>query len=181
MKHLKIIALMSAAVICVSLTGCGGQQAADQAGVTQAPAQEENSALTALTDKYPTYAASFVSEMGEFVDGDMDTILNGIGTLDDSNFAEWNETYQKGYERCEHWFNELSASEMLCPEDKKQAHADLTATVGTIYKIMDGLKERVDAAQVSGFDELNAMGPDYADADRIAHEMWDRASAEVVE
>lgn len=181
MKHSKIIALMSAAVLCVSLAGCGGQRTADTAGVTQAPTQAENSAMTALTDKYPTYAASFVSEMGEFVDGDMDTILNGVGTLNDSNFAQWNEIYQKGYERCEHWYNELSASEMLCPEDKKQAHADLTTTVGTIYKIMDGLNERVAAAQADGFDELNSMASDYADADRIAHEMWDRASAEVLE
>lgn len=186
MKFKKLIALAaSAALICLSLTACGGsgdgaQKTAEQSKATQAPAQN-NSLPNELTSKYSNYAESFTKEFGEFVNGDMDTVLKGVGDLNADNFAQWKETYDKYNERCGHWFNELSAAEMLCPEDKAEAHKDLEAVVATIQKIFEGLEPRVQAAESGDLSQLTGMAEQYNQASDIAHEMWDRASAEVVE
>ncbi len=186
MKFKKLIALAATAVvICLSLTACGGsgdgaQKTAEQSKATQAPAQN-NSLPNELTSKYSNYAESFTNEFGEFVNGDMDTVLKGVGDLNADNFAQWKETYDKYNERCEHWFNELSAAEMLCPEDKAEAHKDLEAVVATIQKIFEGLEPKVQAAEGGDLSQLTGMAEQYEQASDIAHEMWDRASAEVVE
>ena len=77
--------------------------------------------------------------------------------------------------------HELSAAEMLCPEDKAEAHKDLEAVVATIQKIFEGLEPKVQAAEGGDLSQLTDMAEQYNQASDIAHEMWNRASAEVVE
>ena len=176
MKYTKLIAIAAAAALmCTALSACGKDKTPEPVST----AQENSSALNAITERYPTYIESFSDEFGGFVNGDMDTILTGLGTLNSDNFDEWNTVYQNGLERCQHWHNEVGAAEMLCPEDKKEAHTALVTTVGTIYMILDGLGERVESAQSGDFSELNAMAEQYVQADEIAHEMWDKAIADV--
>ncbi len=174
----KLIALaVSAAVVCISLTACGG----DEKAAVNTSAPVSNSVSSELTSKYSNYAESFTDEFGEFVDGDMDVVLKGIGNLNPDNFAEWKEMYDKYNERCGHWFNELSAAEMLCPDDKKEAHKDLETTVATIQKIFEGMEPRVEAAVNGDFSQLTDMADEYDQASHIAHEMWDKVSGPVTE
>lgn len=64
---------------------------------------------------------------------------------------------------------------MLCGEDQKKAHDELTKTVGTIYKIFEGLKSRVEAADNGDFSQLTSMAEEYKEADKIAHTIWEHA------
>ncbi len=183
MKSKKMIVLAAFAAAALSLTACGGsgesvQKTSEQPKAAQASAQG-NSLPNELTSKYSNYAESFTKEFGEFVNGDMDTVLRGVGGLNADNFAQWKETYDKYNERCGHWFNELSAAEMLCPEDKAEAHKDLEAVVATIQKIFEGLEPRVQAAEGGDLSQLTGMAAQYEQASDIAHEMWNKASAEV--
>ncbi len=189
MKYSKILAAaLAAALMCAALTACGGGSGGSDQTSAAAPTPDggsaaetqSGSASNLLTDKYPNYAKSYTDEFGAFVNGDMDKIFNGVADLNADNFTEWKALYDQYYDRCEHWYNELGGAEMLVPEDKAQAHKDLTVAVGTIYKILEGMEPRVTAAEGGDFSQLTSLASEYAEADQIAHDMWDRASAEVL-
>lgn len=176
MKFTKKIMMIIgvSAMIALTLTSCGGGET--QSSTTT---QSDSSVSGELTGRYPDYINSFVEDMGAFMDEDLDEILTGISGLNADNFAEWDEVYQSGYESLGHWFSEISTAEMLCPEASKEAHEALIQTVGTIYKIMEGLETRVQAAESGDFSQLQEKATEYSDAASIAHEMWSRAVEDV--
>lgn len=168
MKYVKRLAAVSAAaVLAVSaLSACGSSEQA----ATSEPVATDN----VLTAKYGDYVKSYTSEVTDFIDGDMDSILNGVADINDANYGEWKSLYEKGYENAKRWYNELSAAQMLCGEDDMEFHQELTQTVGTLYKIMEGFEDRVAAADNGDFSELHSKAAEYKDADTIIHSMWEK-------
>ncbi len=175
MKFTKrtIMILSMAVIFTLALAGCGGTRSGTESS------DSDSSVSGELTERYPDYINSFIEDMGAFMDGDLDKILTGISGLGADNFAEWDELYQSGYESLSHWFSEINTAEMLCPEESKEAHEALIQTVGTIYKIMEGLETRVQAAENGDYSQLLEKESEYNDAAEIAHEMWNRAVEDV--
>lgn len=174
-KNIKKAVVFGAAVIMLTsvLSGCGNGGTSNNA--SSAGTSQNSSSSSLVGDKYMNYINSFTDEVGAFVSGDMDKVLNGVGSLSQDNYAEWKALYEKGLDSTEHWYSEVGAAAMLCGEDQKEAHDELTKTVGTIYKIFEGLKSRVEAADNGDFSQLTSMAEEYKEADEIAHTIWDHA------
>lgn len=172
----RTVAMISAVMIAaLSISGCGSGTNAPQP--TEAP--YENPLGDAYPENYENYIDSFTGEFGQFVDGDMEYILRGVGSLNESNYDEWKLKYTDALDRTTHWYSEVDAASMFCPSEKIGAHEKLISTVGTIYKIMDGLKPRVEVADNGDLSQLTSMGDNYIKAIDIANDMWDQTLAEV--
>lgn len=174
-KNIKKMVAIGAAVIMLTsvLGGCGNNDTSNNK--TAAGSSQNSNTGSLVGDKYINYINSFTDEVGAFVNGDMDKVLNGVGSLSQDNYAEWKALYEKGLDSTEHWYSEVGAAAMLCGEDQKEAHDELTKTVGTIYKIFEGLKSRVEAADNGDFSQLTSMADEYKEADEIAHTIWEHA------
>ncbi len=80
------------------------------------------------------------------MNGDMDKVLNGVGSLSQDNYAEWKALYEKGLDSTEHWYSEVGAAAMLCGEDQKEAHDELTKLSERYIRFFEGLKSRVESS-----------------------------------
>ena len=176
-KNIKNMIVFGAVVIMLAsvLSSCGNGDTSSKKSVDSSGTSQNSSSGTLVGDKYINYINSFTDEVGAFVNGDMDKVLNGVGSLSQDNYAEWKALYEKGLDSTEHWYSEVGAAAMLCGEDQKEAHDELTKTVGTIYKIFEGLKSRVEAADNGDFSQLTSMAKEYKEADKIAHTIWEHA------
>lgn len=175
-KSIKRLIAAAAAVTLAAavLTGCGDKQP------VSTPA---NSASNSFGDQnpqqYKNYVESFSSEVTPFVEGELPKLLNAVATLDASNYSEWKAEYSDDLEKCEHWYSEVSSAEMFCPSTASEQHKALVTTVATIYKIIEGMQTRVEAADGGDFSQLVSKGAEYAQAAVIAEDMWTRALDDV--
>lgn len=180
-KNIKKVLMIGVTALSLSLVlgGCGNNAEtsndASSAVSSAVPEQGDNAVANELMSKYGTYIESYKNDFSEFINDDFDKILNGIGSINDGNYAQWKAVYEKGLDNTSHWYSEIGAAEMICPPDKTEAHEDLVKTVGTIYKILEGLESRVEAADSGDYAELNDMADEYKQANDIAKQMWDYA------
>lgn len=167
-------AAAAAAVLTTALTGCSGGSE-QQASPSPSSAAGELSGISGMEEGYDNYINSFVSEMGEFMDGELDEVLLTVGDINADNYADWKAKYQDALERTERWYSEINTAQMLVSEDRSEAHTEMIQTVGVIYKIFEGFADRVTAADGGDFSQLNDMADEYSEASNIAHTLWDHA------
>ncbi|HIV85701.1 MAG TPA: hypothetical protein H9900_02690 [Candidatus Monoglobus merdigallinarum] len=173
---IKTIALLAAAAsAAAALSGCGGGGNAEPSPAAQAQTGLSQEAQSELTGRYSTYIESFISDVGAFVDGDLSDILQQAGEVDSGSLEEWKTKYQDGYESVQHWYNEVSTAEMLCAEENLEAHRSIVETVAAIYRILEGLEPRVQAAESGDFSRLSEKSGEYKQADTIIKDMWQQS------
>ena len=163
---IKTIALLAAAAsAAAALSGCGGGGNAEPSPAAQAQTGLSQEAQSELTGRYSTY----------IVDGDLSDILQQAGEVDSGSLEEWKTKYQDGYESVQHWYNEVSTAEMLCAEENLEAHRSIVETVAAIYRILEGLEPRVQAAESGDFSRLSEKSGEYKQADTIIKDMWQQS------
>lgn len=163
-----------AAVITAALTGCSGGSE-QSASPTPSSAAGALSGISGIEEGYDNYINSFVTEMGEFVNGEMDEVLLSVGDINADNYPDWKAKYQDALERTERWYSEINTAQMLVSEDRSEAHTEMIQTVGVIYKIFEGFSDRVAAADGGDYSQLTDMASEYSEASEIAHTLWDHA------
>lgn len=173
----RITAIAAAAMLAASvLCGCGGSNN----GKTSATAgTAANSIGDSHPDQYKNYIASFSSEVTPFIETELPKLLNAVASLNPSNYASWKAEFEEDFDKCEHWYNELSSAEMFCPSEITEQHRAMVTTVATFYKILDGMKPRIEAADSGDFSQLTSMSAEYAQAAEISKNMWTRALDDV--
>ena len=173
MKYTKLIAITAAAALmCAALSACGNSS--EPAGIAQT-----DSASNPITEVYLAYIQTFSEEFDSFVNGDLDTILNGVATLTADNFDEWKSTYDNYYERCQYWNGEFGAAETMCPEDMKELHNDISVAIGNIYAELQGMEEKVDAAVKGDLSQLKAFAEEYSEAYETTSDLWKSVSERI--
>ena len=121
-KNIKNMIVFGAVVIMLAsvLSSCGNGDTSSKKSVDSSGSSQNSSSGSLVGDKYINYINSFTDEVGAFVNGDMDKVLNGVGSLSQDNYAEWKALYEKGLDSTEHWYSEVGAAAMLCGEDQKE-------------------------------------------------------------
>lgn len=177
-SHLKRIASAAAAAMLAAsvLCGCGGSDSGKASAGTGTAA---NSLGDSHPEQYKNYIDSFSSEVTPFIETELPKLLNAVSTLNASAYADWKAEFEEDFDKCEHWYNELSSAEMFCPSEITEQHKAMVTTVATFYKILDGMKPKIEAADSGDFSQLTSMGAEYAQAAEISKNMWDRALSDV--
>ncbi|MEG1442086.1 MAG: hypothetical protein RSC29_05440 [Oscillospiraceae bacterium] len=185
MKIKKIAGIAVIIAIAVSCVACGNNKAEN---LTETPKNTQTSAPTetpktdlagdkeiaALTDKYDTYIQGFTKEVGGFVSGDYESLINSVqnaGTVEE--ITEIVANYTKCADSVKNWYNELDAASIIVPDKEKESYGKILKSVKAMNDIFSKYEAEIqEAIGEKSPGRLKQAQKDFVAAAKAAKVLW---------